>query len=228
MGSKLAIVAADFHVPFINLKALQIFINTIKNDKPDQVILAGDILDLYSISRFDNAPERADDFQYELTEGRTLLEKIRSVFDKELIFIPGNHEDRLIHFLMRGKNRALFNLSCLKLDELLSFKKYGVQLAEKYYHLNANFIIKHGSKCGQNPATAEGNSMGISGMSGHAHKANIFRKNYFGRVVDWYSLGCMCDIAAQKYAADFSFTWNNGFGRIEYTKENYQVSLNNF
>jgi hypothetical protein len=221
--NNIAIVAADFHVPFVSIKYLQKLLLEIDRLKPDKLVLAGDYMDFYGISKFDSAPTRADDLQYELTCGKEIFEKIRKVFDGEIVFIPGNHETRLQTFLSRGKNKSLFNLACLKIEELLNFSKYKITLSDLFYHLNDNFIITHGTKCGQSPAQAEALSMGISGMSGHCHKSNKFFRNYFGRSIEWHSTGCMCDIDKIDYAATFNHTWNNGFASVEYTKTNFKV-----
>lgn len=225
METKLDYTIFDAHCPFTDLESFKIFLDATENEKPNRIIIGGDFMDFYGISRFDNSPSRASDLNYELTCGKELLEKIRQVHAGEIIYIPGNHCARMISFLSRGKNQALFNLACLSLPELLDFKKYGIKQAEGHFFVNENFVIKHGVKCGQNPAQAELMSMGISGMSGHAHKSQTARRNFFNKSLEWHSIGHMSVAKEHLYAAEFSFTWDQSFGRIEYTDKNFEAEI---
>ena len=217
-----AIVGADLHIPFQCNNTLKAFISHCK-DK-DLIVLNGDTMDFYGISKFDSSPNRADDLEYELTCGRGVLEQIRNINSKaEIIFIMGNHEERLSKFLSRGKNKALFNLSCLKIENLLNFEKYRIQLVNNIYHLNKNFIITHGVSCGNEPAKMEAQRYMISGLSGHAHKSSVFIRRYLNKTIKWYSAPCMCDIEQMDYAAKFRHAWTKGFCLIDYDKNNFKV-----
>jgi len=221
----LALVFSDTHIPFLDSKAFLEVLNALKNNKYDKVIIPGDLMDFYGISRFDNSPNRADDLEYELTCGKEVLDKIRNYHAGEVIFLEGNHCERLQRFLSRGKNRALYNLSCLKIDELLNFKKYNVINQGLYYHLNDNFIITHGTKCGIEPAKGEALAHGISGMSGHSHKTQTYKKNYYNKTIEWYSLGCLADIKALEYASRYNYQWDQSFAEIDYTNNNQKIII---
>jgi hypothetical protein len=215
-----AIVACDFHVPFVDDKWLAFLLKKLKADIPDKLIISGDFLDLYSISRFDSAPCRADDLEYELTIAREILQKFRDISKKmEIVFIVGNHEARMETFLSRGKNKALFNLACLKIENLLNFNTYKVTKIDHIYHLNDSYIITHGSRCGLTAAQAECLSFVSSGMSGHVHKHIPFRRHTLNSKLQWDSLPCMCDIDHAGYAINIKHTWENGFAEIEYAKD---------
>jgi hypothetical protein len=214
-----AIIAADFHVPFHCEKSLKEFIFACK--EKDLIILDGDFQDFYGISKFDAAPTRADDLEYELTCGRAILSKIREVAgDKaRIVYLLGNHEARLEKFLSRGKNKALFHLSCLSLKNLLSMDKYGIELFKDKYHINDFTIATHGTKMGLYPAKGEGLSYCCNGFSGHAHKRDQFYRSILNGKIEWYSLPCMCNPELLDYASAFRHTWNKGFVTFSYTEE---------
>lgn len=223
--NKLAVVFNDLHIPFHDENLLHIALKCCIDVKPNLIILNGDFFDFYGISRFDSSPNRADDLEYELTIGREVLQLIRYAFPRaRIVFIMGNHEERLTSFLSRGKNKALFNLSCLKIPNLLNFEKYKIEFCEDKFYLNKKFIITHGSKEGLEPAKAQGLSLMKNGISGHAHKTQKFERNFLDLNIEWNSTGCMCKIEELKYATKFSHTWNKGFCFVKYDDKNFQVS----
>lgn len=220
-----AIIAADFHVPTYDEKSLKEYLTYIKLNKHDKIIIAGDFLDLYAISKFDSAPSRADDLQWELTIAKEILQKIRDISDKEIIYIVGNHEERMEKFLSRGKNKALYNLGCLKIENLLDFQKYKITKINDIYNLNKNWIVTHGSKCGVSAAQGEALSYMKSGISGHTHRELTFKRKFLDELVEWHTLPCMADISQAHYAAKFRHAWNNGFAKVEYDNYNANVKI---
>ena len=72
------VIANDFHGQFRDKKTCGMLFNFIKREKPDRIILNGDIVDFYSISRFDKDPSRKEDLQDELNDGYNLLWEIRN------------------------------------------------------------------------------------------------------------------------------------------------------
>lgn len=137
-----------------------------------------------------------------------------------IVYLPGNHEDRLQKFLSRGKLRSLYHLPCLTLPELLYFRKYKVTLhSEKVYYLNKDFIVIHGSRCGLHPAKGEALSHLKSGLSFHCHKYDPFAQQYLDVNLKWMSVPCICDIKQQEYARDFRHSWTNGWACVEYDEK---------
>ena len=61
-------IANDFHGQYRDKKTCQLFFDFLRREKPDRVILAGDIGDFYTISKFDKDPARKETLQDELNE----------------------------------------------------------------------------------------------------------------------------------------------------------------
>jgi hypothetical protein len=220
------IISCDYHIPFYDDKSLSELLSFTQKNIPNKFIIAGDFCDLYSISKYDSAPTRADELEYELTIAREILQKIRAISSSMgIIFIVGNHEQRLEKFLSRGKNKALYNLACLKLENLLNFSKYNITKVENIYRLNENFIITHGSKCGLNAAQSEALSYMTNGASGHTHRELTFKRKFLDKTIEWHSIPCMCNITDAKYAEKFNHAWSNGFAHMSYDEKAFEIKI---
>lgn len=85
------LVASDIHIPFQDDKAVNAFITQCKKQKPDVIVLNGDVLDMFLLSRFTKGEGRNP--LEEITECRALLKAIREACPKaDIYYIIGNHE----------------------------------------------------------------------------------------------------------------------------------------
>ena len=105
-------VLGDLHIPYHNKLMVKNFIQFVKDEQPDQIILNGDVVDFYDLSSFDKNPERLNKLQEELDICVDLLKNLRKNCPKsKIIYILGNHENRLRRFLW--KNPRLSSLNAL-------------------------------------------------------------------------------------------------------------------
>jgi UDP-2,3-diacylglucosamine pyrophosphatase LpxH len=58
--SQMVVVANDFHVPFHDAIALALFQRFLRREQPDWLILNGDLMDFWEVSRFDLTPRAGD------------------------------------------------------------------------------------------------------------------------------------------------------------------------
>lgn len=214
-----AVLAFDFHIPFHNVNFCAQFITHIYATQPNLIIIGGDFLDCYGISKFDSSPCRASNFEYERDCAVDLLKQIRFYAQNaDIIFIKGNHEERLPKYLMRGKGASLYSLPELQIKNLLKLDELRIIYCEDSYDINLNTIATHGFRLGLNSAKSECLSYLVNGFSGHGHKDNWFKENYLKHTLEWYSVGCMADIEQIEYAIKFRHKWNNSFIDLEYDK----------
>ncbi|WP_336784039.1 metallophosphoesterase [Paenibacillus illinoisensis] len=85
---------ADLHVPFTMYEAVTNIVN--EHRDADIVVINGDLLDLFAVSKFAKDKEVA--MRRELKEGRELVEFIAKRF-KDVVITEGNHERRLKSFI---------------------------------------------------------------------------------------------------------------------------------
>jgi len=224
-----ALLLFDEHTPFQNKKLWKNKLKLIRSFTFDKIIIGGDFIDCYSISRFEKTPHRAEDLNYEITEAITMLKALRKAApNAEIIYISGNHSERLQKILDTNM-RAFRNLPDLNLKKLLRFDELNIRYHDEYYKLNNKFIVTHGTACCKQSSKAELEKWGISGCSGHVHRYNDHKKNYNEKIkahpLKWYSFGCGADLLQLDYAKNMRHNWDNSFGIIEYDKHNFNMTV---
>jgi len=221
------LVMGDIHGEFVDDRALDLTINYVRRVyKPDTIILNGDIVDFYGISRFDKDPLRKDNLQYELDITKKLLTDLRKYFPTaKIYYLKGNHEERLKANL--SKNPEFSGLTALKLENLLDFRSNKinyVKATSNYWkkdpgHLMiGDVVIMHGdnrlngAKGGKYASINTMININHNTVINHTHKLGV---NYYSNsYVNLFAInsGCLCQIAGM---ADFhqgfsTFEINNG------------------
>ena len=125
MGSKKDTVAimSDVHVPFHDPIAVECALQVIRDEKPATIYLNGDIVDFYMVSDFSKDPKRGISLQEEVDQTVDFLDTVRRAAPKaRIVYIQGNHEDRLRRYLWKhseiaslrslDRNSATCNRSC--------------------------------------------------------------------------------------------------------------------
>ena len=208
------VIANDFHGPFRDRLACRLLFGFIAREKPDKIILDGDVVDFYSISKFLKDPGRKDDLQDELNDCYNFLFDLRElVGDTPIIYIEGNHEARLVKYL-RSKAPALATLDALKIEKLLGFEELNITYEEDGVWLGDLFVY-HGSlvrtKAGYT-AHAELLKNGCSGISGHTHRDGKAPVRHRGGQLCWWENFCMCDLSPE-YVKGIA-NWTQGWSMV--------------
>lgn len=217
-----AVVIPDPHQPYTDPKWERIVLDVIRDVKPAKVICLGDLLDCYSLSKFDTNPARLEKLQDEIDLGRKFLWRIAEAAPQaERHLLEGNHEDRLRRTVwnMQGAHRELARLRefqrLLRWENLLqlegvgfSWTDYADQPRTDILPLNA---VMHGvrvNKHSAGTARLEHETYHMSGISGHTHRLGM----YFKRDIK----GSHCWVEA-----------GHGAGDLEYAKkhENHHQGL---
>jgi predicted phosphodiesterase len=213
--------AGDFHAPYQDERCLSSFLQFSNWFKPDIIFLIGDVIDFYAISRFNKDPNRSLEIQDEIDCAKNILSQIRRFNPKAgIVFIKGNHEERLKKYLW-SVAKELANLKELSIDRLLGLKELNILYEDKGRLEHRGLIIKHGSvvrKYSGYSARAEFEKTGRSGVSGHTHRANVYYQNNDGGEYAWMECGCMCR-KDQEYMEGEIPNWQRGWG-VGYFKNN--------
>lgn len=227
-----AFLEGDAHFPNQDDDALSINDQIVAALKPDIYVNMGDLQDCYKLSRFDKNPNRKESLQDEINMGRRHLARKRYLLpDAQMIYLEGNHEDRLRRTLwnLKGEVEALSSLtdfkehmtwqSLLKLGELgVTFVPYmGSEQAKQQFL--PKWILKHGSIVRKNSAyTARGEweKYGRSGSSGHTHRLGMYFHNDHNGSHCWVETGCTC-ILTPEYVSDPN--WQQGCVVLTFDKE---------
>lgn len=211
------VVISDIHAPYHDPYAVELACKCINVIDPTRIIIAGDLIDAYMLSKFDKDPKRLhENLQNELDVAGTILSDILESrnYNCEVVFIPGNHELRLHRYLCRHPELA--SLRVLELPTLLSLDEHGIIYYEHEFLPVTTLVVKHGDRVRKYSAyTAkaeiENERYSISTITGHTHRLGSHYATHRTGYVAGYENGCLCDVHPE-YVRNPD--WQQGFTYI--------------
>jgi len=238
-------VINDVHVPFHDEQAVNLAFQVIDAATPELIIINGDFIDFFAISRFDKNPRRKLMLGEEIKEARKLLNRMVSRFDPEAwVFVMGNHEDRLKSYLWH-RAPELFGLDELSVEHLL-----GLRERENFIVLNykdtpmpvgydvaptvhfQEFFVSHGDKI-----RLSGNTVNLArsvflrilrnAVLGHWHRGDVYiQMDYLGKAKGCWIVPCL---SYQRPHWDSGRIWSQGLCIIEMNARGFfKVDIINF
>jgi predicted phosphodiesterase len=216
-----SIFLGDIHFPFQDNKALDIAKKFMKWYEPDIIFLIGDMLDFYTLSSFDKDPRRIGQLQDEIDMGVEFLTELREEHPSaEIVYIEGNHEQRLQRYLHRHPEISF--LKAIQFTELLNFDELKIQFFEYKDPIlyTDNFIVEHGHIAKKHAgATAKAMLMerNLNGISGHTHRMAQVSWSCPTGMRTWTENGCLCNLHPEYISG--TPDWQHGFSIGEYYQE---------
>lgn len=210
-------VLSDMHIPFQDDDTLKPIFDCIVNNQPKNIVLCGDILDCYSISRFSKRPDRMRNLNDEITIFYKMMKDLKKELpNTDIHYVLGNHEGRLEKLVL--DNPGLFGLKDLTPEKLFRLDELGI-----YYHKTKvvidDFIYYHGDvvrKDSAYSAKAEFYDHNCnSGISGHTHRAGSYYKTYAQKIDGWLENGCLCKIEPDYINDPDKANWQHCFTIVD-------------
>lgn len=206
------VVCSDIHFPFQDDSAIDAFLGYCREVKPTHIVLNGDIIDCYKLSRFTKGEGRNPYEEIQIC--RHFLERLRNENkDSKIYYVIGNHCTRLQTYILSKAPE----LACL-IEDIFSIIKvddFKVRGCSELI-INNDFVITHGKLLGNKAglsAIKEIEKHYMSGASGHCHKLAHFITRKAGKKFEWFETGCLCDLNPE-YVQDPD--WMQGFVSISY------------
>lgn len=223
------VAAGDVHLPYHDQEAVEIMLERAIEVKAKTLLMAGDWMDMYQVSRFQKDP-RLRNVKEEIAMFNELVSEIRRVLpDTKIIFKVGNHEKRFDDYLMSNA-AALYDIEELRLAEVLKLKAQGIDLVESMRVMRFRSLnLIHGHEYvfsisnPVNPARGLFTRAKKSTMCFHHHRSSEHTETTItGDVITCWSVGCLCDLKPEYMPLN---SWNLGFAEI-YGDDNggYHVS----
>lgn len=214
---KRILVISDIHIPYHNVEALNLALEYGKQKKADSIVILGDFLDMYQISRFSRSPENPSVAE-EVKLGVQVLKYIRKKFPNvEMTFVEGNHDLRMSNYVQA--NSELFGLEAIKLENLLKLKDFGITyINEKRFLKAGKLILAHGhelglSTGGVNPSRTVLLKTFSNVLFGHFHKTSEYITSKLdGEMLGCWSIGHLSDPSPYYMPVN---QWNWGFAFLE-------------
>lgn len=206
----------DAHFPYVNKKALKKVYAIIKKERPTHVIQAGDLLDMYSFSRYEkdaNHTTPQEEIELGLKMATEMWAKIRKIVPRaKCVQLIGNHEDRLSKTI--AKKAPELQGYVKTIQDLYDFKGVKVLNSSKQHFELDNVIYTHGHY------TKLGDHMKFYGKSvvhGHSHRIGICYEQLANGLIWEMDTGFLADkdaLPLQYTQTQFS-KWTLAVGIIE-------------
>lgn len=221
------LIFSDPHGWLADQSALRCINKVLQHHNFDEVMIAGDLVDLPYVSRhekklFDEGILKgySEIGEIEYTKEQVLKPLRASLRDETKIrFIPGNHDERITkpHLNSKGQLARLGVLfkeyKTTELDVMLDFNGFGVEWdkgdAWEYFD---KFTVVHGLSLAKNASERNIQQYMGSGASGHTHRLNPrYQTNRKGPYV-WFETGCTrVRTEVEYFPTGVIPDWQNGF-----------------
>lgn len=230
--NKSILIFSDIHVPFHSIDALTCAIQYGRKNKVDAILLNGDTLDFYKLSRFTVDPLKID-FIKEIEYAKQFLISLKKAMPKAKIYFKvGNHEERLENYL-KMKAPELWGIKDFTLDSMLEFGRLGIEIIkDKRIVYAGKMPILHGHEIRLGAGTVSAaRSLALktkcSAIVSHLHQTSQHTETRLdGKVLSTWSTGCMCELHPEYAPIN---KWNNGFLHLmlddngNYNVENFKI-----
>lgn len=221
--------------PFHDRKVMSIQIQAIAEYQPDEIIIAGDLLDCTEASKYTKLPEFYYTLQPALNECGWFLSMLREVSpSSKIVFLYGNHDLRLEKYIMENMlfayNLKPYNkeIPVMSLKNLLSLEDIDIEVINAYpkgaYWINNKLKVIHGEYLS---VKKELTMSDYSVIMGHLHGIEQVSRTIHGidgaRSVTVSSVGCSCKIDGTVPGVNSKPDWQQGFIKVESTENSFNV-----
>ena len=226
LKAKRLLVLSDIHIPYHNIEALTCAFDFAKGEKPDAILLNGDTLDFFGLSRFSKDP-KARSFAHELKTFKEFIDVIKKTFNAKIYFKIGNHEERYFHFLWM-KAHEIVGVEEFELENIIKSRAEGIEIIKDKRIIKAGDLnIIHGHEFGGSVFSPVNIARGlflrgkVSAMQGHNHQTSEHTEsNMNGEITTTWSLGCLSELHPAYLPIN---KWNHGFSIVDIDDKNFEV-----
>ncbi len=221
------LLLSDIHVPYHSIEALTTVFNFAKKEKPDAILLNGDTLDFFGLSKFCKDPRKRS-FAEELEAFKDLIAVIQKLFpNAKLYFKTGNHEERYLHYLFM-KAKELIGVDEFELENIIKARANGITIIGDKRIIQANGLnIIHGHEFSTGFFSPVNVARGLflrgktSAIQGHNHQTSEHTESDMnGKITTTWSTGCLCELHPEYMPLN---KWNHGFSIIDMADGLFEV-----
>lgn len=211
-------ILSDIHIPYHSNEAIVPALEYLKKKGADCIILNGDVMDCYQLSRFEKDPRKRN-MKHELDATSQFLDVLKKHFPKtKIVFKIGNHEVRWMKYMVT-KAPELLDIDEFRLDVLLRFGERNIDFVHSSQMIMVGKLsVLHGHELvggvgGVNPARTMFLRTNESLLVGHFHRTSSHTETSLsGRMTTTHSTGCLCYMHPDYMPYN---KWNYGFAYVE-------------
>ncbi len=209
-----SIVLSDIHFSAEDKSLVALVFEYMKDMKPDNIFLDGDIIDNYAVSHYVKNPAREQTLKKDVDATIAFLTRLRKEHPQaRIVYADGNHEARLQSYIAE-KAPALYEY--VKIGEILGLKKLNIEhitseFRENWFKYKDIYVGHYDKVSGNAASTAQSliREKGVSVIQGHVHKAGITHKTLLDRQLKGIENPCLADPDQADYVK--SPSWSQGF-----------------
>jgi predicted phosphodiesterase len=226
LNAKRLLVLSDIHIPYHSIDAITCAFDYAKKEKPDAILLNGDTIDFFGLSRFMKDPKKRS-VAHELQAFKELVDVIKKTFNAKIYYKMGNHCERYEHFLWM-KAHELVGIEEFDFSNIIKARAEGIEIIKDKRIMKAGDLnIIHGHEFGGSVFSPVNIARGlflkgkVSAMQGHNHcTSSHVERDMNGGVVKTWSLGCLCELHPAYLPIN---KWNHGFSIVDIDGQNFNV-----
>jgi predicted phosphodiesterase len=224
------LVLSDLHIPYQSNRAIEAALKHGDQFKPNAILLNGDLLDFYQLSRFDRDPTMPK-VSAELEGGRQFWNCIRARFPRaKLYFKIGNHDLRFTTYIFQAAP-LLSDIPDIVhgWEGPCGIRENKVTVIDdKRIVMAGRLPILHGHELSTgafapiNPARGAAMRTHHTIMVSHSHQSsghpitNMFHDEAFA-----WSIGCLCGLSPRYRIVN---SWNWGFATVTVKGDSFDVN----
>jgi predicted phosphodiesterase len=229
-GYKRAAIFSDIHVPYHSIDCITSAIDFCKKEKPDVLLLNGDTIDCFRLSKYVKDPRKRS-FKQELDTFKALIDVFKKELDCKIVFKLGNHEERYENFLFE-KAKELVGIEEFEFENIIKARANGIDIVsdKRVIKLNDLFAI-HGHEyvggisAPVNPARGLFLRGKVSCIQGHNHQTSEHTEpTMSGKMITTWSTGSMCELHPPYMPLN---KWNHGFAMVELDSNGIDFEVRN-
>lgn len=220
------LILSDMHTPYHDEQAIELAIERGLSEGCTGVILNGDSIDFYQLSKFNKDPRERSP-KDEITVLRKMLHQLNQRFE-HCYFKAGNHEDRW-EMMIFDRHPYLADFEELDLQNILHLKDHGFKyIPSKQWIRLSKLNILHGHEVPRgisttvNPARTLWLRVKQTALVAHHHRSSQHNENHpmEGKITCTWSIGCLCDTHPTWSPLN---EWNLGFAIVDVTPSRFEV-----
>ena len=223
------LILSDLHIPYHDNNAIELALQYGVDKGANCILINGDMIDFYPISRFEKDP-RQRSIKQEFDAVRQFLKYLRQKFPlARIVFKLGNHDERWEKWL-EVKAPELLDMEEFQLEVILGFAELGIEIVKNKRPIHiGKLIVLHGHEVfgtgGVNPARAIFTKTLESVLVGHYHRTSQHSEpSMSGHTFSAVSQGCLCGLNPAFMPIN---KWNLGFAFCELQIKTGDYELHN-
>lgn len=226
------LLISDLHIPYHNISAITAALDYGKKENINTVIINGDLIDFYQMSRFEK-DLRKRSVKHEFDTTKEFLRVLRATFPDAIIYwLKGNHCVRYEHYLM-AKAPEIFDDPYYSMEERLRLNEERIHLlGDKVLMKAGKLFIHHGHLFFRGFGAPVNAARGLflkvkqSAIVGHTHRISEHSEvSLDGSLITCWSTGSLCELSPEY--SPFANNYAHGFAHIR-TDDLGNYSVKNF